>query len=187
MLEQYQKVLVTGGRGFIGSHLVSTLLSMGKEVAVFDNLSTGTKSDLLPGAELRGGDLRRATEIATALKGINLVFHLAANANGTRSVLDPFYDFETNTIGTVNLLVAATEPKVDKVVYVSSAAVYGTPQAFPMAEDHPTEPFMPYGGSKLASEVQRKTFFRTYGLPVTIGRPMAVCKGRSNNVPTRRG
>ena len=174
MLEQYQKVLVTGGRGFIGSHLVSTLLSMGKEVAVFDNLSTGTKSDLLPGAELRGGDLRRATEIATALKGINLVFHLAANANGTRSVLDPFYDFEINTIGTVNLLVAATEPKVDKVVYVSSAAVYGTPQAFPMADDHPTEPFMPYGGSKLASEVQRKTFFRTYGLPVTIGRPMAV-------------
>ena len=179
-MDQYQKVLVTGGCGFIGSHLVTALLSLDKEVVVFDNLSTGTEANLSRGAVLRRGDLRKADEVTAALKGMDLVFHLAANASGTRSVLDPLFDFESNTLGTVSLLVAAIDAGVKKLVYVSSAAVYGTPQAFPIAEDHPTEPFMPYGASKLASEVQCKSFFRTYGLPVVIGRPMAVYGPREN-------
>ena len=180
MLDKYQKALVTGGCGFIGSHLTEALLSLGKEVSVFDNCSSGTEENLAPGAHLSKGDLRAPEEIAEAVKGAEVVFHLAANASGTRSIIDPLYDFEVNTRGTINLLAAAVEAKVKKVVYVSSAAVYGVPQAFPMAEDHPTEPFLPYGGSKLTSEVLCRTFSRVYELPVVIARPMAVYGPREN-------
>ncbi len=165
---------MTGGCGFIGRHLTEALVSLGKEVTVLDSCPIESEAKVPAGASLVRGDVRRLEEVKAAVQGVDLLFHLAANASGTRSILDPLFDFETNALGTVNVLVAAVEAKVRRMVHVSSAAVYGTPQAFPIAEDHPTEPFMPYGGSKLASEVQCKSFFRTYGLPVVIARPMAV-------------
>ena len=174
MLEQYRKILVTGGCGFIGSHLTRELLSLGKEVTVFDNLSCGTEADLAERVKLIHGDIRNPDDVTAALKGMDLVFHLAANANGSVSVNDPRFDFQVNALGTVNVLAAAVKAEVKKMVYISAAAVYGNPRTFPLKEDDPTEPFMPYGGSKLSSEVEAKVFHRTYGLPVVIARPMAV-------------
>ena len=174
MLEEYKRALVTGGCGFIGSHLTRALLSLGKEVAVLDSCSSGSADNLAPGASLSRGDVRDLEVVKSATRDADVVFHLAANANGTRSVEDPKWDFEINALGTVNVLVAAMEAGVKRLVYVSSAAVYGTPQTFPVAETHPTEPFMPYGASKLAAEVQCMAYTRSYGLPVVIGRPQAV-------------
>lgn len=180
MLEQYAKVLVTGGCGFIGSHLVDALLSLGKAVTVIDNLSSGSEKNLIPGVRLMRGDVRDSGQVSEAMKGADLVFHVAANANGTRSINDPGFDFETNAVGTFNVLQAAVGGSVKKVVYISSASVYGTPRHFPMGEDHPTEPFVPYGASKLAGDVFCRTFFRTYELPVVIGRPFCVYGPREN-------
>ena len=174
MLEQYQKVLVTGGCGFIGGHLSRELLSLGKDVTVFDNLSCGTEANLVGGAKLVHGDLRNPDDVTAVLKGVELVFHLGANANGSISVNDPRFDFHVNALGTVNVLAAAVEAEVKKMVYISSAAVYGNPRTCPLKEDDPTEPFLPYGASKLSSEVAAKVFHRTYALPVVIARPMAV-------------
>ncbi len=180
MLEQYKKILVTGGCGFIGSHLVDALLSLGKAVTVIDNLSSGSEKNLIPEVRLMRGDVRDSGQVSEAMKGAELVFHVAANANGTRSINDPGFDFETNAVGTFNVLQAAVGGSVKKVVYISSASVYGTPRHFPMGEDHPTEPFVPYGASKLAGDVFCKTFFYTYGLPVVIGRLFCVYGPREN-------
>jgi len=174
MLEGYEKILVTGGAGFIGSHLVDAVLSLGKEAVVFDNLSTGSEDNVPSGATLARGDVRNLQQIAEAANGTDLIFHLAANASGTVSVNDPRLDFETNALGTFNVLGAAVQTGVKKFVYVSSASVYGTPQRFPMGEDHPTRPFIPYGASKLAGEICCCSFFHTYGLPLVIGRPFCV-------------
>ncbi len=180
MLEDFQKVLVTGGTGFIGSHLAATLLSLGKEVVVFDNLSTGLKENLPQGTTLIIGDVRKPEQVVQATEGADLVFHLAANASGTISVNNPRLDFESNVCGTFNVLDAALQVGVKRFVYVSSASVYGIPQRFPIGEEHPTNPFVPYGASKLASEVCCRSFSRTYELPVVIGRPFCVYGPREN-------
>lgn len=174
MLEEYGKIVVTGGAGFIGSHLVDALMALGKDVVAFDNLSTGSQQNVASGAMLVRGDVRDPAQIAEAVRGSDLIFHLAANANGTVSVNDPRLDFETNALGTFNVLDAALQAGAKKFVYVSSASVYGTPQRFPMAEDHPTKPFMPYGASKLTGEIYCRSFFQTYGLPLVVGRPFCV-------------
>lgn len=180
MLEEYGRILVTGGAGFIGSHLGDALLSLGKEVVVFDNLSTGSEENVASGATLARGDVSNPGQIADAARGSDLIFHLAANANGTVSVNDPRLDFETNALGTFNVLEAAVQAGAKKFVYISSASVYGTPQRFPMGEDHPTKPFIPYGASKLAGEICCRSFFQTYGLPLVIGRPFCVYGPREN-------
>ena len=180
MLDEYGKILVTGGAGFIGSHLGDALLSLGKEVVVFDNLSTGSHENVPSGAILTQGDVRNPGQIAEAARGSDLIFHLAANANGTVSVNDPRLDFETNVLGTFNVLDVAVQAGAKKFVYVSSASVYGTPQRFPMSEDHPTKPFIPYGASKLAGEICCRSFFQTYRLPLVIGRPFCVYGPREN-------
>ena len=172
MLEEYENVLVTGGCGFIGSHLVDTLVSLGKQVVVLDNLSSGSK--IARGIRLVRGDLRDPGMVKEAVGGADPVFHTAANANGTVSVNDPRFDFENNVVGTFNVLEAVLQAGVKRLVQVSSFSVYGVPRAFPIDEDHPTEPFVPYGGDKLAGEVLAKTLFRTFAVPVVIGRPVAV-------------
>ncbi len=174
MLEEYRKVLVTGGAGFIGSHLGDALSSLGKEVVVFDNLSSRSQEDVPSGVIMAPGDVRDPEQIVQAATGCDLIFHLAANANGTVSVNDPRFDFETNALGTFNVLDAALKAGVKKFVYMSSASVYGIPQRFPMGEDHPTKPFIPYGASKLTGEICCQSFFRTYGLSVVIVRPFCV-------------
>jgi len=178
MLDEYRKILVTGGAGFIGSHLVDALLSLGKEVVALDNLSTG--ENLSSRVKLMKGDIRDIRQVVEATKDIDLVFHVAANANGTVSVNNPQFDFETNALGTFNLLDAALQAKVKRFVYVSSASVYGIPQHFPIGEEHPTKPFIPYGASKLAGEIFCRAFFHTYKLPVVIGRPFCVYGPREN-------
>lgn len=126
------------------------------------------------GADLLPGDLRHPADVAAALKDCPLVFHLAGNANGTISVEDPRRDFEANVLGTFHLLEAARKGDVDRFVYVSSASVYGIPRSFPMDEEHPRRPFVPYGVSKLAAESYCRTFWSTYGLPTVIARPFCV-------------
>ncbi len=134
MLEEFRRILVTGGTGFIGSHLAATLLSLGKEVVVFDNLSTGLEENLPQGATLIIGDMRNPEQVTQATEGADLIFHVAANASGTVSVNNPRLDFESNVCGTFNVLDAALQTRVKKFIYVSSASVYGAPQRFPIRE-----------------------------------------------------
>ena len=180
MLSEYKRILVTGGAGFIGSHLVDALVALGKEVVVYDRLSTGSEENLPTQVEVTRGDVRDQAQVAESMKGADLVFHLAANANGTRSIDDPRFDFETNAMGTFNVAEAALEAGVNKFVYMSSASVYGTPRHFPMGEDHPTRPFVPYGASKLAAETLCRAFFDTFGLPLVVARPFCVYGPREN-------
>lgn len=174
MLDQYRKILVTGGAGFIGSHLVSALLALEKNVVILDNFSTSLDRAAQPGATIARADIRDPGQVAEAMKGAELIFHAAANASGTVSIEDPRLDFETNGRGTFNVLEAALAAGTQRFVYVSSASVYGRPQRFPADEDHPTMPFVPYGASKLAGEQSCRSFFATFGLPVVMGRPFCV-------------
>ncbi len=174
MLDQYTKILVTGGLGFIGRHLVNALLSLDKRVVIMDNRSTVLNGAIPPGATLTRADVRNHRQIIEMARGADLVFHLAANASGTISVNDPRFDFETNAMGTYNTLEATLSMGAKRFVYVSSASVYGRPQQFPIDEQHPTRPFVPYGASKLAGELCCLAFFGTYGSPVIVARPFCV-------------
>jgi nucleoside-diphosphate-sugar epimerase len=180
MLDNYKKVLVTGGAGFIGSHLVDALVSLGKEVVVFDDLSSGEQSDISPKAKFIKGDVRKLGQVKEAADGADLVFHTAANANGTLSVENPRLDFEINATGTLNTLEAALAAKVKKFVYVSSAAVYGKPKYSPIDEAHSTELYLPYGGAKHVGEVYCYVFMRAYGLSMAIGRLFCAYGPREN-------
>lgn len=174
MLKQYKKVLVTGGLGFIGTHLVNELLSLKKEVTIVDNFATALHKTAPQGSNLINVDIRHPLQIAEAVKGAELLFHVAANSNGSISVENPRFDFEVNTIGTFNVLEGAFKAGVKRVLYVSSASVYGIPQYYPMDEQHPTRPFVPYGASKLAGELIALSFFHAKGLPVVMARPFCV-------------
>ncbi|MEE8354759.1 MAG: SDR family NAD(P)-dependent oxidoreductase [Candidatus Bathyarchaeia archaeon] len=166
-------VLVTGGAGFIGSHLVDRLVEEGARVRVLDDLSRG-RIDYLEGIweriEFIEGDIRRPEDVSKALTGIETVFHLAANTSVPRSVEDPRYDFEVNAEGTFNLLEACRLRDVGEVVYASTAAVYGEPRYTPIDENHPTNPISPYGASKLAGEKMGAVFQSVYGLCFTTVR-----------------
>lgn len=174
MLDQCSKILVTGGLGFIGRHLVDALLSLDKRVVVLDNLSAVLNDAIPEGATLVRADVRNPRQVMDAAEGAELVFHLAANANATVSIDNLRLDFETNAVGTFNILEAALSAGTKKFIYVSSASVYGRPQYFPMNEQHPTRPFVPYGASKLAGELCCSSFFDAYDLPVVIARPFCV-------------
>ena len=171
MADGFGKVLVTGGLGFIGRHLVDALLGEGADVTILDNAEGEEPSS---GARLLRGDVRDPDEVARAVAGSELVFHVAGNASGTISVLDPRLDFETNAVGSFNVADAAARAEVERLLYVSSASVYGTPVRFPMDEEHPTKPFVPYGASKLSGELASLSLFRATGLPVVSARPFCV-------------
>jgi nucleoside-diphosphate-sugar epimerase len=176
MLQDYNNVLVTGGLGFIGSHLVDSLLELDKEVTVFDNFKTAYryKKKIPPAIKLIKGDIRNYTQILDASSGIDLIFHIAANANGSISVIDPIYDFKNNAMGTMNVLFSAVQSNVKRVVYISSASVYGKPQSYPITENHPKKPFIPYGASKYMGEIACNSFLKTYKLSVVMCRPFCV-------------
>lgn len=180
MLAGFAKVIVTGGLGFIGGHLVQALLSLGKDVTVLDNGATACVSALASGATLVEADITSREQVRKALVGADLVFHVAANSNGTRSVLEPRFDFETNAVGTFNVVEGSLAAGARRLLYVSSASVYGIPQRFPMAEDHPTRPFVPYGASKLSGELASLAMFHAAGLPVVVARPFCVYGAREN-------
>ena len=170
MADGFGKVLVTGALGFIGRHLADALLGEGAEVTILDNAEGEPSS----GARLLRGDVRNPDDVARAVAGSDLVFHVAGNASGTLSVLDPRLDFDTNALGSFNVADAAARAEVGRLVYVSSASVYGTPVRFPMDEEHPTKPFVPYGASKLSGELASFALFRATGLPVVAARPFCV-------------
>ncbi|MGD9547291.1 MAG: NAD-dependent epimerase/dehydratase family protein [Candidatus Krumholzibacteriia bacterium] len=165
-----KKALVTGGAGFIPSHLVDLLVDRGAEVVVLDDLSTGKPDNL---ARVRDhitivqGSVQDADLVDRTVAGCNLVFHLAANADVPRSVQEPDLDFRTNALGSHNVYLACRNHEVERVLLASSAAVYGEPVYTPMDEDHPLRPISPYGASKLSAESLGLAWHHTFGLPFT--------------------
>jgi nucleoside-diphosphate-sugar epimerase len=161
------KYLVTGGAGFIGSHIAESLLKVGETVRVFDNFATGSETNLfaLKGrAEFLHGDLRDVEDVKAAVKGVEVIFHQGALASVPRSIADPVTSLETNINGTQNVLLAARDAGVRRVVYASSSSVYGNTPALPKHEEMPTNPMSPYAVQKLTGELLCGVFTRIYKL-----------------------
>jgi UDP-glucose 4-epimerase len=160
------KALVTGGAGFIGSNLARLLLAEGREVVIYDNLSSGYRQNVeaIPQARFIEGDIRDATRLVEAMRGADAVFHLAASVGNTRSIEHPVEDSEINVIGTLRVLEAARGLGVRKVVFSSSAGIFGELKFLPIREDHPVEPDSPYGASKLAAEKLCLAYAKLYEL-----------------------
>ena len=164
------KALVTGGAGFIGSHLVDGLLQSGYAVAVVDNLSTGQLRNLNHQATFYHAELNddRIDQILQRERP-ELVFHLAAQSSVRQSALNPVSDADSNIVGTVRLISAAAAEGVDKFIYSSTGgAIYGDPDTIPCDEDTPVCPLTPYGLSKRVGEQYLELFHRVYGLDYTI-------------------
>lgn len=159
--------LVTGGAGFIGSHIAEALLDRGESVRVFDNLATGRQANLaaLEGrAQFIQGDLRDFDSIKAAVMGVEVVFHQGALASVPRSIADPTSSLETNINGTHNVLIAARDAGVRRVVYASSSSVYGNTPALPKHENMPGNPMSPYAVQKLTGELLCRVYTQIYGL-----------------------
>jgi len=163
---QYSKILVTGGAGFIGSHLVDRLIAEGSEVTVLDNFDTGKLDNVSGHKDLRiaKGDIRDYALIRHTVEDVDAVFHEAALASTVLSVKNPLVANEINVTGTLNLLKASSDLGVKRFIYASSAAVYGNTSAPRKKEDMPLDPASPYGMSKLAAEKYAKIFYELYGL-----------------------
>jgi UDP-glucose 4-epimerase len=159
------RVLVTGGGGFIGSHVAEELLSRGHEVAVVDNLSSGRRKNVPDGARFYEMDIRSGCDEAFEGFAPQALSHQAAQMDVRRSVLEPDFDAQVNVIGTVRLLQNCVKHDVGKVVFASTGgAIYGEQESFPAAEDHPQYPVSPYGVSKLAGERYLHFYNAQYGL-----------------------
>ena len=168
--------LVTGGAGFIGSHLTERLLSEGRDVRVIDDFSSGRKENLeftvdsqrWGRLEVMPGTITDADLLLRALDGVENVYHQAAVPSVPRSVANPMATNNTNVTGTLALLVAARDAGVKRFIYASSSSVYGDSPTLPKVETMPCSPLSPYAISKMAGESYARAFFRLYGLP-TIG------------------
>jgi UDP-glucose 4-epimerase len=162
-----RRVLVTGGAGFIGSHLVRALLERGDEVRVLDNFSTGNRANLqgLEGeVEVIEGELRSYERVHRAVRGCELVFHQGALPSVPRSLQDPLTTTAVNVEGTLNVLLAARDEGVRRVVFASSSSVYGNQDSLPLSEQARPDPISPYGVAKLAAERFCVSFSRVYPL-----------------------
>jgi len=164
------KVLVTGGAGFIASHVVDQCLGQGYDVVVVDNLSTGRRSNLNAAAKFYEVDLRSPDLMAVFEKERpDFVDHHAAQVDVRRSVADPLFDVDVNVRGTINLLECARRAEVRKFVYISTGgAVYGEPEYLPCDENHPINPICPYGASKHTVEHYLFMYKVNYGLNYTV-------------------
>lgn len=163
--ERSLKVLVAGGGGYIGSHMVKALGRRGHAITVFDNLSTG-HADAVGGAALVRGDLRRREDIAAVFRRekFDAVMHFAACCYVGESMRDPRKYYENNVAGTLNLLDAMNAAGVDRLVFSSTCATYGDPRRLPLDEQHPQQPVNPYGMTKLAAERAMQDYGNAYGL-----------------------
>jgi UDP-glucose 4-epimerase len=161
-----ERILVTGGAGFIGSNLVKALVERDCAVTVLDNLSSGYRENLdpFPGIRFIEADIRDAGAVEEAARGASVVFHLAASVGNKRSIDDPITDAGTNVLGTIRVLEAARKHHVRKVVASSSAGIFGELKTLPIREDHPAEPDTPYGSTKLCGEKLCLAYARLYGL-----------------------
>lgn len=174
---QEKKVLVSGGAGFIGSHLTQALVRLGAQVIVLDDLSVGTRKNLedclnSPLCQLVEGSILDAPLVERWSEGVEVIFHLAVVCL-RRSFDDPQQVHRVNTEGTLNLLEAARQraPQLQRFLYCSSSEVYGSALTAPMDEGHPCRPTTLYGASKLAGEFYTSSYSLSYGLPITIARP----------------
>ncbi len=158
------KCLVTGGAGFIGSNLVDALVKRGDEVTIIDNLSTGKKEYLNPGAKFYELDIRDLEAIKPFFSGVDYVFHLAAFPRVQPSIEDPVNANSINLDGTLNVLVSARDAKVKRVVYSASSSAYGDQEKMPLSEDMPPAPLSPYGLQKYVGELYCRLFSEIYGL-----------------------
>jgi nucleoside-diphosphate-sugar epimerase len=157
------RVLVTGGAGFIGSNLVRALLERGDDVRVLDNFSTGNRANLEGlDVEVVEGELRSYERVHNAVRSMEIVYHLGALGSVPRSVQDPLTSSAVNIEGTLNVLLAARDEGVRRVVFSSSTSVYGSSPELPTREDNPPDPISPYGVAKLAAERYCVSFSRVY-------------------------
>ena len=167
------KVLVTGGAGFIGSTLTRKLLDKDNRVTVLDDLSTGLKENLPKSNRLKliEGDLRDFNLVTKTIRGHSYVIHLAAQAFIPFSYQMPLQVAEVNALGSINIFKACSESKVKRLVHISSSEVYGSAQHVPMNEEHPLKPYSTYSVAKVAADLWAQTFFLEHKLPVVILRP----------------
>ena len=162
------KILVTGGSGFIGSHIVDNLINLGNEVIVIDNLSTGKKENINPKATFFNLDICSSELNKIFDKEVDAVIHLAAQISVTKSIENPLLDAKTNIIGTLNVLENCRTFDVKKFIYCSSAAEVGIPEKIPIDEDHKTNPISPYGISKHVIDYYLKYYFDSFGIKYTV-------------------
>lgn len=163
-MKNKRKVVVTGGAGFIGSHLVERLVALGHEVHVVDNLAAGKREYVHPEAILHIADIRDMEGLTPIFAGADTVFHLAALPSVPYSIENPIETHEVNTLGTLKVIVTARDAGVRRVVYSSSSAVYGDQEILPVCEDVLCEPKSPYGLQKLESEHYLRLASALYGL-----------------------
>ena len=159
-----KRALVTGGAGFIGSNIVKRLIKGGHLPVVLDDLSSGYKENLLPEVKFIKGDVRDQGTVDKAMAGCSVVLHLAASVGNKRSIDDPLTDASINVIGTLNILEAARKHGIQRIVFSSSAGIFGELKTLPIAEDHPQDPDSPYGASKLAAEKMCLVYNKLYGM-----------------------
>ena len=168
--------LITGGAEFIGSNIVGELVRRGEQVRILDNLSTGKRENIAPllspganpGVEFIEGDLRDLETVRRAVEGVDYVLHQAALPSVQRSIEDPLTTSEVNARGTLNLLIAARDAGVKRVVYASSSSIYGDSPTLPKTEEMRPAPKSPYAASKLAGEHYCQAFHQVYGLETVI-------------------
>jgi UDP-N-acetylglucosamine/UDP-N-acetyl-alpha-D-glucosaminouronate 4-epimerase len=157
-------MLVTGGGGFIGSHLVEALLDRGYEVRVLDNFTTGRLDRIHRSAELIQGDIREGASIAPSFRGVDCVFHTAALPRVPLSIENPLETHMVNVVGTINVLLAARDARVRRVVFSGSSSVYGDQPHLPLDEEMQPNPLSPYALQKLAGEQYTRLFHGLYGI-----------------------
>lgn len=174
-----RKILVTGAGGFIGSHLVEALVEKGASVRAFIRYNSrndvGALSlvpkEIVDHVEIEFGDLRDPTSVQEVIKGISYVFHLGALISIPYSYLHPAEVVETNLVGTMNVLLAARNSGVERVIHTSTSEVYGTALHVPIDENHPLQAQSPYSASKIGADKLAESFFRSYNLPIVTLRP----------------
>jgi nucleoside-diphosphate-sugar epimerase len=165
MNEKSRNALVTGGAGFIGSHLVDALIERGLDVVVIDNLSTGKRENLNPKADFYELDIRDLEKIKPVFNNVDYVFHLAARPRVPFSIEFPQEAHTINALGTLNVLIASRDAKIKKFIYSSSSSVYGDQEKLPLREDMVPGPKSPYAFQKLIGEKYCQLFHQLYGLP----------------------